>query len=468
MAPQIVALGEELEFTLVASNADEGTTLTYSVENLPEGATLDSETGTFKWQPSPGQVGDYVVTYTVSDGEDTVEKNAIIRVEVEPTLPVVNAEFSPSFPVVPGQKIFINALADSFTEIETVSISVNGEELILDERNRAEYIPNTTGRVEVSVTATDVAKRTATTTEILKVHDPEDNDAPIVAFGLGLNGEAFSSETNIIATVGDRNLDEWTLELKEGGTRSEEQGEVLAAGYGVVNNDSNEEDYQVLLAPGALSEETIVNIESLSLDSLELPVPEFLSSIGAFELDLGAESSKLPIQFAFPTPQNHGEKDLVFVLGEGDLPDPETGKWSPGWLIEDIATIDSDGMLRTGTQTRKMPGSYGGNGKNKYLLASITVPDEIYDLVVNSDNTDATVASNDLTAPLFGDALASSTETEIEGFTASNLSASLLSDNFSNNNPIPLEDNYIVNEDNFLQRFAGLRGTVAAVSEPIA
>jgi hypothetical protein len=228
--PQIVALGEELEFTLVGSDPDSSPTpnpqpdalanplgltpLHYSAANLPEGATLNPETGLIKWQPSPGQVGDYVVTYQVSDGEDTVEKNALIRVEAETSLPVVNLEFTPSFAPIPGQKVVINALADSFTEIETITVSVNGEELALDSRHRATYIPETTGRIEVEVTATDAAGRTATKTEILKVRDPEDDAKPIVAFGLGLNGEAFDSVTDIKATVSDRNLDEWVLKAE--------------------------------------------------------------------------------------------------------------------------------------------------------------------------------------------------------------------------------------------------------------
>jgi YD repeat-containing protein len=228
--PQIVALGEELEFTLFGKDPDAETTLTYSSSNLPEGATLNAETGLVKWQPSPGQVGDYVVTYQVSDGKDTVEKNTLIRVEVEPTLPVVNLEFTPSFAPIPGQKVTINALADSFTEIKELKVLVNGQELALDSRNRGSYTPSQPGRVEIEVTATDAAGRTATTTEILKVRDPQDNDKPVVAFGLGLNGEAFDRATDIKATISDRNLDEWTLALKG-------EDEVLATGYGNVNNN---------------------------------------------------------------------------------------------------------------------------------------------------------------------------------------------------------------------------------------
>jgi len=248
--PQIVALGEELEFTLVGSDLDletgglgdgetaEASTLTYSAENLPEGATLNPETGVIKWQPSPGQVGDYVVTYQVSDGEDTVEKNALIRVETEPSLPLVDLEFTPSFAPIPGQKVTINALADSFTEIEEIKVSVNGEELALDSRHRATYTPETTGRIEIEVTATDIAGRTATKTEILKVRDPQDDAKPVVAFGLGLNGEAFESKTEIKATVSDRNLDEWTLFLRDGEKRGQgDEGTILKTGYGAVDND---------------------------------------------------------------------------------------------------------------------------------------------------------------------------------------------------------------------------------------
>ena len=62
-------IGRPLQFALGGSDPDLGTTLTYSAAGLPDGATLDPQTGVFKWTPAPGQAGDYVVAFSVSDGE---------------------------------------------------------------------------------------------------------------------------------------------------------------------------------------------------------------------------------------------------------------------------------------------------------------------------------------------------------------------------------------------------------------
>ncbi|MEO1006886.1 MAG: putative Ig domain-containing protein, partial [Cyanobacteria bacterium J06638_38] len=210
VAPQIVALGKELKFTLQGDDPDlyvptvDGsppTALQYTAENLPDGAVLNPNTGIVTWTPSPGQVGDYVVTYQVSDGEITAEKNALIRVETQPTPPIVNIELTPSFPAIPGQKVVISALADSFTNIETITLTANGQELTLDERNRGEFVPEQPGRIEIVATATDAAGRTATTTEVIKVRDPEDQDEPIVAFGLGLDESVAREVISITGTV---------------------------------------------------------------------------------------------------------------------------------------------------------------------------------------------------------------------------------------------------------------------------
>jgi hypothetical protein len=62
-------LGKELKFNLIGSDPDLNTTLTYSIKDLPEGATFNPKTGEFSWLPNPGQVGDYPLTFGVSDGK---------------------------------------------------------------------------------------------------------------------------------------------------------------------------------------------------------------------------------------------------------------------------------------------------------------------------------------------------------------------------------------------------------------
>ena len=69
-----------LEFTVNATDLDEDE-LTYSVSNLPSGATFNSTTREFAWIPAFGQAGVYHdVSFEVTDGELTDSENITITV----------------------------------------------------------------------------------------------------------------------------------------------------------------------------------------------------------------------------------------------------------------------------------------------------------------------------------------------------------------------------------------------------
>ena len=92
------------QFTLLGSDPDTGTVLTYSALGLPEGATLDPQTGAFAWTPGPAQTGDYSVQFSVSDGELIDDRSRSCSAPtISPVLPQVTIELTPSFPAVPGQ-----------------------------------------------------------------------------------------------------------------------------------------------------------------------------------------------------------------------------------------------------------------------------------------------------------------------------------------------------------------------------
>ena len=77
---QTVFENDLLEFTVSAADP-EGEGLTYSANDLPYGATLDSLTGAFTWTPDFEQAGRYTVIFTASDGEKTVTVPVEITVE---------------------------------------------------------------------------------------------------------------------------------------------------------------------------------------------------------------------------------------------------------------------------------------------------------------------------------------------------------------------------------------------------
>ncbi|MGD9899214.1 MAG: putative Ig domain-containing protein [Calditrichaceae bacterium] len=71
---------KELSFKVEAADDDQGTTLIYSVDNLPNGSGFDKPSRFFTWKPGYDQSGKYSVAFNVSDGETSVSKTVNITV----------------------------------------------------------------------------------------------------------------------------------------------------------------------------------------------------------------------------------------------------------------------------------------------------------------------------------------------------------------------------------------------------
>jgi enterochelin esterase-like enzyme len=78
---QSVDENRELSFAVEATDAD-GDALTYSVGELPEGATFDAATQAFSWTPDYTQAGEHTVTFTVRDGDRTYNLSATKTVTI--------------------------------------------------------------------------------------------------------------------------------------------------------------------------------------------------------------------------------------------------------------------------------------------------------------------------------------------------------------------------------------------------
>ena len=205
-------LGRPLSFVLAGTDADLGTTLTYAADDLPSGATLDSQTGRFDWTPGPGQAGQHVVVFTVSDGATTVSRSTVIQAAITSEPPQVSVEMTPSFAVVPGQRVLLHAFATSLADIVSVELMVNGLPIALDDQGRGTFIPQDLGRSLVEATATDADGLVGHKTTVLKVRDPNDVASPVVAFSVGLDGARLTSAIDVLGNVSDSNLDSWLLE----------------------------------------------------------------------------------------------------------------------------------------------------------------------------------------------------------------------------------------------------------------
>ena len=235
-------IGKEVKFTLDAKDPDLNTVITYAAQDLPLGATLNVNTGEFKWTPTAGQLGNYLIKFSISDGEITVERTATIKVLNQIDPPKLILDLTPSFPVLPGQKVVVSALADSIADITDIKVKVDG--ILADnfKYNSSHnggsftFISSQIGRHELEIIATDADGRATKIDRVIKVKALADTLAPFVEFASGLNGSQLTSNTNILGKVTDTNLDEWQLELGELGT---DNYRVIASGHNVIDNLAN-------------------------------------------------------------------------------------------------------------------------------------------------------------------------------------------------------------------------------------
>jgi hypothetical protein len=96
--PQVVDENQPLTFSVTGSDADsedEGL-LTFSVQNLPEGAIFDPATRTVIWTPSFEQSGQHELTFTITDPSGLVDQKTLMitvnHVDRAPSLEAVTAQ----------------------------------------------------------------------------------------------------------------------------------------------------------------------------------------------------------------------------------------------------------------------------------------------------------------------------------------------------------------------------------------
>jgi hypothetical protein len=79
-----ISAGQTLGFTVTGSDEDGDTPLIYSVDNLPQGASLAGQG--FTWTPSESQQGTWQIVFGVSDGALTDTQTVTITVQAAPAI----------------------------------------------------------------------------------------------------------------------------------------------------------------------------------------------------------------------------------------------------------------------------------------------------------------------------------------------------------------------------------------------
>lgn len=125
ISSRTVAPGSVCEFKISATDED-SPVLFYSASGLPQGATFDSATRTFKWTPSYNQMGTYTVRFTVSDGMFSDYKDVKITVAEKTNVSAFEAIEIESFDgmsgitVDPNDSNYIIVSNNSYTKYSNV------------------------------------------------------------------------------------------------------------------------------------------------------------------------------------------------------------------------------------------------------------------------------------------------------------------------------------------------------------
>ncbi|HEX6179836.1 MAG TPA: putative Ig domain-containing protein, partial [Chitinophagaceae bacterium] len=158
-APILAAIGNKkasaggvLSFKANGTDADIPVQpLSYSISFLPNGASFNQTTGDFSWTPSASQSGDYVTTFSVTDGIATDEETITITVnKPSPRLAPVIETYAPhSGPV----GTLVTLTGTGFTDITGVTFNgVSAAYTVIDSTTITTTVPvgATTGKISVS------------------------------------------------------------------------------------------------------------------------------------------------------------------------------------------------------------------------------------------------------------------------------------------------------------------------------
>lgn len=161
-------------------------------KGLPEGAVYDTQSQRLIWTPNPAQVGDYTIQVQVSDGTHVTTQVLSLRVfaDVQANAPHIALVATPSSPVVPQQNVMLTVHADAWSPIATINAQVKGQGLgltdwqtiIVDNSGRINLKPTQAGLIEIRVKATDIDGFSAEQQHIVRVKEPTDNSAPLLAW----------------------------------------------------------------------------------------------------------------------------------------------------------------------------------------------------------------------------------------------------------------------------------------------
>jgi RHS repeat-associated protein len=211
--PQQIYVGQRYFYPVIASDP-ENDPLHYSLQESPKSMVIDKDNGTITWIPD--QEGIFSVSLQVSDEKGGLaEQSYTISVKTV----TIDDDFVPPHikltvlrPVVlVGDTVGIVVSATDNLGIQALALSVNDENLFIDESGKGYYSSSQPGIFQAKAKAIDLAGNEASAQAEIRFIIEGQDDYPEARISDPAYGTQISEPTNIIGTASDKNLVRYTL-----------------------------------------------------------------------------------------------------------------------------------------------------------------------------------------------------------------------------------------------------------------
>ncbi|MDY0124848.1 MAG: Ig-like domain-containing protein [Anaerolineaceae bacterium] len=349
IGPQEVDEGTELTFTASASDEDKpDQDLEFSLEDFPEGASIDPDTGVFSWEPTEEQgPGVYFIVVCVTDGVDSTCETIPVTVNEVNEAPVLDPIGNMDADEL-VELTFTATASDVDAPAQTLTFS------LVDAPEGASIDPATG---EFSWTPNELQGGSAFTFrvvvsdgelsdyEIITVYVNETNSEPVLD-PIGPQTVDEEVEISFTATASDSDVPEQTLTFSLVGAP---EGASIDPATGEFSWTPTEAEDGIYTFDVCVSDGELDDCETITVTVNEVNVPPVLGEIADQTVD---EHETLEFT-ATASDGDDPEQELVFSLDgapTGAVIDPETGEfsWTPteaqGPGIYTFSVLVSDGI----------------------------------------------------------------------------------------------------------------------------
>jgi RHS repeat-associated protein len=195
-----VTAGLTYAYDVQAADAD-GDAMSYALTQAPTGMTVDS-LGRIRWTTSVADIGPHAVHLVVTDAVGTAApaQNFTVTVQADTQKPLVNIQTSAN-PAVKGSTVTLMVSSADNVGVASVSATVNGEPVALDDKGFASLPVPTVGLYTIAATATDAAGNQGSATATLTVIDPSVTGSPTVTITSPADGQTITGPTDIVGSI---------------------------------------------------------------------------------------------------------------------------------------------------------------------------------------------------------------------------------------------------------------------------